>query len=63
MDRFTSLAVLVLCLTVGVASQNRYTYDRGCALQLNTYDSTCRSLAGNSGEAYCEFCLESLCNY
>uniref|UniRef100_A0A182KEG2 Uncharacterized protein n=1 Tax=Anopheles christyi TaxID=43041 RepID=A0A182KEG2_9DIPT len=63
MNRFTGLVALLLCLTVGVASQNRYTYDRGCALQLNSYDATCRSLNGNSGEAYCEFCLGSLCNY
>uniref|UniRef100_A0A8W7P5S8 Secreted protein n=1 Tax=Anopheles coluzzii TaxID=1518534 RepID=A0A8W7P5S8_ANOCL len=47
-----------------IASQNRYTYDRGCALQLNSHEATCRSLDGNVVDSvFCEFCTGSLCNY
>uniref|UniRef100_A0A182RSN9 Uncharacterized protein n=1 Tax=Anopheles funestus TaxID=62324 RepID=A0A182RSN9_ANOFN len=46
-----------------VPSENRYTLDRGCALQLNSFDTTCKSVTGNQGYINCEFCVGSLCNY
>ncbi|XP_035912213.1 uncharacterized protein LOC118512207 [Anopheles stephensi] len=46
-----------------LSSENRYTLDRGCALQLGSFDATCKSVTGNQGYANCEFCVGSLCNY
>uniref|UniRef100_A0A182FF48 Uncharacterized protein n=1 Tax=Anopheles albimanus TaxID=7167 RepID=A0A182FF48_ANOAL len=40
----------------------QYVTDRGCALQLQTYETTCNSVTGNQGYQYCEFCNFQLCN-
>ncbi|ETN65961.1 hypothetical protein AND_002289 [Anopheles darlingi] len=41
----------------------QYVTDRGCALQLQTYETTCNSVTGGQGYQYCDFCNYQLCNY
>uniref|UniRef100_A0AAG5D6U1 Uncharacterized protein n=1 Tax=Anopheles atroparvus TaxID=41427 RepID=A0AAG5D6U1_ANOAO len=45
-----------------VPSQGRYVLDRGCALQLATYETTCNSVTGLQGYRNCQFCNSQLCN-
>ncbi|XP_050093502.1 uncharacterized protein LOC126576322 [Anopheles aquasalis] len=45
-----------------VPSMGQYVTDRGCAMQLQTYETTCNSVSGNQGYQYCEFCNSQLCN-
>ncbi|KFB51707.1 AGAP007487-PA-like protein [Anopheles sinensis] len=42
--------------------EGRYVLDRGCALQLATYETTCNSVTGYQGYRNCQFCDSQLCN-